>query len=111
MDENGFPISIEAFPGNTLDHLTVQRALSNNIDDVINSRYIFIGDRGICNYKTISHLLGRNKGYILSKSMLKSTNEEKVWIVDDTDYIRESDAFMYKSRIVHKTIKDENNNE
>ena len=32
MDENGIPISIEIFPGNTLDHLTVNTALSKNID-------------------------------------------------------------------------------
>ena len=69
MDENGMPISIEMFPGNTLDHLTVNTALSKNIDGVVNSRYIFIGDRGICNYKIIGHLLRRNKGYIMSKNI------------------------------------------
>ena len=62
MDEEGMPISIEIFPGNTLDHLTVNTALTKNIDNVINSRYIFVGDRGICNYKTICHLIDRNKG-------------------------------------------------
>ena len=108
MDESGMPISIEIFPGNTLDHQTVQPALSRSIDDVIDSRYIFIGDRGICNYANISHLLKRNKGYIVSKSIKKSTDEEKAWILDDSDYTKIGDTFKYKSRIVHKTIKDEN---
>lgn len=108
MDEQGFPISIEIFPGNTLDHLTVNTALSKNIDNVINSRYIFIGDRGICNYITICHLIDRNKGYIFSKSIKKSNNEEKKWIINKSDYIEESPSFRYKSRIIKKTVKDEN---
>src|SRR5690554_601262 len=108
MDEEGMPISIEIFPGNTLDHLTVNTALSKNIDKVINSRYIFIGDRGICNYLTICHLIDRNKGYIFSKSIKKSTKEEKSWIINEGGYIKQSSAFKYKSRIIKKTVKDEN---
>lgn len=111
MDEDGYPISIEMFPGNTLDHLTVNTALSKNIDNVINSRYIFVGDRGICNYSTICHLLDRNKGYILSKSIKKSTKEEKDWIIDENGYIEDSASFKYKSRIIKKTVKDENGRE
>jgi transposase len=34
MDEQGFPISIEMFPGNTLDHQTVTDALKSSIDDL-----------------------------------------------------------------------------
>lgn len=108
MDEEGMPISIEIFPGNTLDHLTVNTALAKNIDNVINSRYIFVGDRGICNYKTICHLIDRNKGYIFSRSIKKSTDEEKNWIIDENDYIKLNQNFKYKSRIVKKTVKDEN---
>ena len=106
MDENGIPISIEIFPGNTLDHLTVNTALSKNIDDVVDSRYIFIADRGICNYITICHLLDRNKAYIMSKSIKKSTQQEKGWILEENGYIKKSDAFKYKSRIIRKKVKD-----
>ncbi len=110
MDENGIPVSIEIFPGNTLDHLTVEPALAKNIDDVINSRFIFIADRGICNYITICHLLERNKGYIMSKSIKKSSAEEKLWILDDADYISSGSNFKHKSRIVRKTVKDSDGN-
>ena len=106
MDENGIPISIEIFPGNTLDHLTVNTALSKNIDDVVDSRYIFIADRGICNYITICHLLDRNKAYIMSKSIKKSTQQEKDWILEENGYIKKSDAFKYKSKISRKKVKD-----
>lgn len=106
MDEQGIPISIEIFPGNTLDHLTVNTALSNNIDDVVNSRYIFIADRGICNYITICRLLDRSKAYIMSKSIKKSTQKEKDWILDENGYTKKSDAFKYKSRVIRKKVKD-----
>lgn len=106
MDENGIPISIEMFPGNTLDHLTVETALTNNIDDVVNSRFIFIADRGICNYITICHLLDRSKGYVMSKSIKKSTDAEKKWILDDSDYLSVGSGFKHKSRVVRKKVKD-----
>jgi transposase len=32
MDEQGIPISIEAFQGNTLDHLTMQDSFNNSAD-------------------------------------------------------------------------------
>lgn len=109
MDEQGVPISIETFPGNTLDHLTMSKALSNTVDNLELSRYIFVGDRGMCSYKNICHLLDHNNGYVISKSIAKSTIEEQEWINNDDDYIKDSEKFKYKSRIIKKTVKDENN--
>jgi transposase len=104
MDQNGYPISIEIFPGNTLDHLTVHKALSNNIDNVINSRYIFIADRGICNFDNAIHLESLNKGYIMSKSIKKSDKQEKEWILNQNDYIELNPTFKYKSKVITKKI-------
>ena len=109
MDENGFPISIEMFPGNTLDHLTVKDSLINQIDTLNYSRFIFVGDRGMCNYINLLHLLHKGNGYVISKSIAKSTKEEKSWILKQDDYTIVSENFKYKSRIITKTIKDENN--
>lgn len=109
MDENGFPISIEMFPGNTLDHLTVKEALINQIDNLNYSRFIFVGDRGMCNYINLLHLLHKGNGYVISKSIAKSTKEEKEWILKQSDYNIVSENFKYKSRIVTKMVKDENN--
>jgi len=61
MDDNGIPIAVESFPGNTLDHLTLKTALSKNIDDMGYSRFILIADRGICNYPNILHSLQNRK--------------------------------------------------
>ena len=110
MDDNGIPIAIESFPGNTLDHLTLRPALEKNIDGLEFSRFILIGDRGICCYPSLLHLKDAGNGYIVSKSLLKSTKKEQEWTYSDDGYISVNDDFKYKSRIVKKTAKDENGN-
>ena len=110
MDDEGIPIAIETFPGNTLDHLTLRPALKKNIDDLDFSRFIMIADRGICNYQNLLHVLDAGNGYIVSKSLLKSTKKEQEWTYSDEGYISVSDDFKYKSRIVKKNVKDENGN-
>lgn len=108
MDDNGIPIAIESFPGNTLDHLTLRPALKSSIDSLDYSRFILIADRGICNYMNLLHVLDAGNGYIVSKSLLKSKREEQQWAYNDDGYIIKSDDFRYKSRIVKREAKDEN---
>lgn len=108
MDDDGIPIAIETFPGNTLDHLTLRPALKKNIDSLDFSRFILIADRGICNYMNLLHVTDAGNGYIVSKSLLKSSKEEQEWTYSDEDYIHVSDDFKYKSRIIKRKVSDEN---
>ena len=110
MDDDGIPISIASFPGNTLDHLTLRPAMKKTIDELEVSRFILIADRGICNYRNLLHLLDAGNGYLVSKSLLKSTKAEQKWAYDEEGYVRVSPDFKYKSRIVKRTVKDENGN-
>lgn len=107
MDDEGIPIAIETFPGNTLDHLTLRPALKKNIDGLDLSRFILIADQGICCYKNLLHVLDAGNGYIVSKSLLKSTKKEQEWAYSEEGYIQTSEDFKYKSRIVKRTVKDE----
>jgi transposase len=108
MDNNGIPIAIEEFPGNTLDHLTMRSALKKNIDGMDFSRFILIGDRGMCAYPNLLHLLDTGNGYIVAKSLLKSTAKDRQWAYSDDGYISGSSSFKYKSRIVSRKTTDEN---
>ena len=110
MDDDGIPISIASFPGNTLDHLTLLPAMKKTIDDLEFSRFILIADRGICNYMNLLHLLDAGNGYLVSKSLLKSTKAEQKWAYDEEGYVQVSPDFRYKSRIVKRNVKDENGN-
>ena len=107
MDENGIPISIETFPGNTLDHLTMQKALNNTIDNLNLDRFIFVGDRGMYRGDNTYYLINHNNGYIISKSIEKTSQEEKKWIYNQDDYIKVSDEFKYKSCIMKRKVKTE----
>lgn len=108
MDDQGLPVSIESFPGNTLDANTFKPAVSKSIDGLDYTRFIMIADRGMCNYQNIFHLLDQNNGYIFAKSLLKSTKAEQAWAYSDDDFIQENSNFKYKSRIIKRKIKDSN---
>jgi transposase len=107
MDDNGVPIAIESFPGNTLDHLTLRDALRKNIDGVELSRFILIGDRGICIYPNLLHLLDSGNGYIVAKSLLKSTAADREWVYNEDGYTYEGSDFKYKSRVVERKANDD----
>ena len=109
MDDSGVPIAMESFPGNTLDHLTMLDALKKNIDDIEFSRFIMIGDRGICTYQNLLHLLDSGNGYIVAKSLLKSKMVEQQWTYseDGYEYKGKDKDFKYKSRIVSREVTDE----
>ena len=93
MDDRGIPIAIESFPGNTLDHLTLRDALKENIDGIEFSRFILIGDRGICIYPNLFQLIDAGNGYIVAKSIAKSKAAEQKWIYSEDGYIYDGDGF------------------
>jgi transposase len=107
MDDEGLPIAVEAFPGNTLDHQTLQKALRRSVDGLELSRFILVGDRGVCIGPVILDMLDNGNGYIFAKSVLKSSAAERVWIYSEEGYISDSPSFKYKSRIRKRTVKGE----
>ena len=107
LDDNGIPISIEMFPGNTLDHLTLRTAMKNTIDTLELERFILVADRGMYSGTNMCHVLNLGNGYIVSKSLKKSTQQDREWVLDQRDYIEISPDFKYKSRIVSRMVTDE----
>ena len=109
MDEQGVPISIETFPGNTLDHLTLKSALDKSINNLNLSRFILVGDRGMYRGDNSYYLTNMNSGYIISKSIEKTAKEEKEWIYKQEGYNIVSKDFKYKSRVIKRkvTVGDE----
>ena len=107
LDSNGIPISIEIFAGNTLDHLTLRDAMKNTVNNLNLERFILIADRGMYSGTNMCHVLNKENGYIVSKSIKKSKQSDRQWIVDPDGYIEESPDFKYKSRIVEVVVTDE----
>lgn len=105
MDEQGIPICVEAFPGNTLDHLTMIDALSGIVEQMELPRFIFVGDRGMYRGNNTAYLINTNNGYVISKSIEKTKKDEKAWILNEEGYISEGNGFKYKSRIIKRKVK------
>ena len=105
MDEQGVPISIETFPGNTLDHLTLKNALNKSINNLNLDRFILVGDRGMYRGDNSYYLTNMNNGYIISKSIEKTSKEEKEWIYNQKGYTVVSKDFKYKSRLIKRKVK------
>ena len=53
------------------------------------------------------HVLDAGNGYIVSKSLLRSTKKEQKWTYSDEGYTQMGKDFKYKSRIVKREVKDE----
>lgn len=105
MDEQGIPISIECFPGNTLDHQTLSAAFSNSVDSVKNqdSRFIYVCDKGIGKGDAIVYAISHGIGYLTSRTVRGASKEEKNWIADPEGYTVISENYKYKTRIIKKT--------
>lgn len=110
MDANGIPISFDTFAGNTLDQATLRIAMKKTVDNFELSRFVLVSDRGIISGPNIAHIMKSGHGYIMSKSIKKTAKPERKWILEEDGYIHESDKFKYKSRIVKRTITDEDGN-
>lgn len=106
MDDKGIPISFAIFPGNTLDHHTLRPAMQKTVDDFGLARYILVADRGMYSGTNMCHVKDSGNGYIVSKSLRKSTASEREWAVSPNGYTIVSDKFKYKSREVMRETVD-----
>ena len=107
MDDNGIPISFGMFPGNTLDHHTLRPAMKETVDAFGLDRFILVADRGMYSGTNMCHVTDAGNGYIVSKSLRKSTAAERRWAVSPDGYTVVSDRFRHKSRTRERTVYDE----
>ena len=107
MDDNGIPISFGMFPGNTLDHHTLRPAMKETVDTFGLDRFILVADRGMYSGTNMCHVTDAGNGYIVSKSLRESTAAERRWAVSPDGYNVVSERFRHKSRVVERTVYDE----
>ena len=115
MDDNGIPVSFEMFPGNTLDHHTLRPAMERTVDGFGLGRFVLVADRGMYSAPNMCHVTDAGNGYIVSKSLRKSTAATRRWAVSPEGYTVVSDRFRRKSRTVQREVtlvkKDKNGKE
>lgn len=108
MDDSGIPISFEMFPGNTLDHHTLRPAMKETVDTFGLGRFILVADRGMYSGMNMCHVIDSGNGYIVSKSLRKSTAAERKWAISSEGWTLVSDRFRFKSRVKERSVTDEN---
>ena len=104
MDDNGIPVSFEMFPGNTLDHHTLRPAMERTVDGFGLGRFVLVADRGMYSAPNMCHVTDAGNGYIVSKSLRKSTAATRRWAVSPDGYTVVGDRFRRKSRVVQREV-------
>ena len=104
LDDDGIPISFGMFPGNTLDHHTLRPAMGKTVDSLGLKRFVLVADRGMYSGTNMCHVTDAGNGYIVAKSLRRSTKREIAWAVSPEGYDLSDEAFRCKSRIVERTV-------
>ena len=112
MDNNGIPISMQVFPGNTADSLTLipilkEAKLSYGLD-----RTVIVADKGMNTSKNIDTIVNNGDGYMFSQ-ILKGKKGKRYHerMFDDSKYIVVNENYKYQSFIEDYTGTDINGNE
>ena len=104
LDDDGIPISFGMFPGNTLDHHTLRPAMEKTVDSLGLKRFVLVADRGMYSGTNMCHVTDAGNGYIVAKSLRRSTKQEISWATSPEGYDLSDEAFRCKSRIVERTV-------
>lgn len=111
LDGQGIPISIEEFPGNTLDAQTLGKAMRSTVANFDTGRFVLVADRGMYSGTNVREALDGKNGYIVSKSLLKSAAKERTWATGPKGWETVRDDFKCKSRVLTRTMLDGDGNE
>ena len=108
LDDQGIPLSIEEFPGNTLDAQTLKDAMRRTVDNFDMGRFILVADRGMYSGTNMLKVIDGGNGYIVAKSLLKSTATDRKWATGPKDWEGVGKDLKYKSRTVTRKAVDGN---
>ena len=108
LDDQGIPLSMEEFPGNTLDAQTLKDAMRRTVDNFDMGRFILVADRGMYSGTNMLKVIDGGNGYIVAKSLLKSTAADRKWATGPKDWESVGKDLKYKSRIVTRKAVDGN---
>lgn len=110
LDDQGIPLSIEEFPGNTLDAQSLKDAMRRTVDNFEMGRFILVADYGMYSGTNMLKVTDGGNGYIVAKSLLKSTAAERAWATGPEDWESLGKDLKYKSRTVTRKAVDGNGN-
>lgn len=94
MDSTNIPLSLDLFPGNESEKLSLLPLTRKTKINCNLGRTVIVADRGLNTSDNIYHLAGKNhkpslNGYIYGQSIRGADEEFKKWVLDQKGYIKE----------------------
>lgn len=101
MDNNGIPISMSLFKGNTSDCKTLQPVMTSIKENFDLNRLIVVADKGLNSSSNIEYIVNNNDGYVVSQILRgKKGKRYQSRLFDDTKYTyNENRTFKYQEFI------------
>jgi transposase len=98
MDQNGLPISMSLFKGNTADTKTLQPVMQEIKQHYQLNRLIVVADKGLNSTSNINYIVNNNDGYVVSQIIKgKKGQRYRNQLFDESSYIYNQDrSFKYK---------------
>ena len=88
MDEAGFPVTYDLFPGNTND-CTTFTPMSEKVRKQLTMKHlIFVADKAMMSGTNIADVIAHHNGYVFSKSVRGGTQQLKDTVRDPEGYMR-----------------------
>ena len=101
LDRNCMPITMQMYPGNQSEIPMLKKCIdSARKQKIIVNRTIRVADKGLNCGNNIYEALMNKDGYIFSKSVIKLSEKEKVWVDLENGYIEtyENGILVFKTK-------------
>jgi hypothetical protein len=100
IDQNGLPVSMSLFPGNTSDTLTLQPVMLEVKKAYQLQRLIVVADKGLNSSKNIDFICNNKDGYVVSQILRgKKGKRYQEALFDEKDYIWNQEK-TYKHKLL-----------
>lgn len=102
IDQNGLPVSMSLFPGNTSDTLTLQPVMVDVKRAYQMQRLIVVADKGLNSSKNIDFICQNGDGYVVSQ-ILKGKKGKRYHedLFDESGYVWNKER-TYKYKLYHE---------
>ena len=88
MDDKGFPVTYDLFPGNTHDSITFTPMSEKVRSQLEMDHLIFVADKAMMSGDNVADVITHHNGYIFSKSVRGGTDALKETVRDTSGYLR-----------------------
>ena len=88
MDDQGFPVTYDLFPGNTNDGKTFSPMSESVRSQLDLDHIIFVADKAMMSGDNVADVITNHNGYIFSKSVRGGTQHLKDTVRDSSGYVR-----------------------